>query len=416
MDHRKRFREITDFLKLYQNIWQNEIMVMYPDPLSHYPMSWLQELDSVKDKAALIRLERKEVQGIIRNQELLDFHARIEELCRLEKLRPLPAMPAKNSTWLYMIPKKKYEIGLLGPLINSVYQKNNIKKIVDIGGGIGLLAQTINNVYHHKVISVDLDPVMQETGRVRHEENALGPHKVEYQNIKVSADELRFVQLLDKDTMTLGLHTCGNLANDQMKASTHANAKSVINMGCCYHKLVPETQNISEFAHSQSDKLVMTQFALTLATRAHRKMDETDYDLKEKVKLYRYCIHFLLYDHYDKKELFPLGNSHHTLYDESFGVYAADNLTRNKIPLRHTIEELNAYYNDPARQDLISKMIVAGLVRNPFGRLLELYLQLDRVIYLEENGYEAELIEIFDEPISPRNIAIVATRTDSASV
>ncbi len=410
MDHRKHFREILDFLKLYQRIWQNEIMVMYPDPLRDYPMHWLEELAAVKDKSSLIRLERKEVQDIIHNPELLAFHARIEELCRLEKLEPLPPMPAKNSTWLYMIPKKKYEIKLLGPLINSVYQKENIKKIVDIGGGIGLLAQTMNNVYHHKVISVDLDPVMQETGRVRHEENALGPHKVEYQNIKVSADEIRFVKLLDSDTMTLGLHTCGNLANDQMKASTHAKAKSVINMGCCYHKLVPETQNISAFAKSQEDKLVMTQFALTLATRAHRKMDETDYDLKEKVKLYRYCIHFLLYDHYDMKELFSLGNSHPTLYDESFGVYAADNLTRNKIPLRHTIEELNAYYNDPARQDLIAKMIVAGLVRNPFGRLLELYLQLDRVIYLEENGYETRLIEIFDEPVSPRNIAIIANR------
>ncbi len=410
MDHRKHFREITDFLKLYQNIWQNEIMVMYPDPLRDYPISWLQELAQVKDKSALIRLERKEVQGIIRNEELLAFHARIEELCRLEKAPELPPMPSKNSTWLYMIPKKKYEIKLLGPLIDSVYQKQNIKKIVDIGGGIGLLAQTMNNVYHHKVVSVDLDPVMQETGRVRHEENALGPHKVEYHNIKVSADELRFVELLDKDTMTLGLHTCGNLANDQVKATAKAHAKSLINMGCCYHKLVPETQNISEFAKSLPDKLVMSQFALTLATRAHRKMDETDYDLKEKVKKFRYCIHFLLYDHYDKKELFSLGNSHPTLYDESFGVYATDNLTRNKIPLRHTVEELNAYYNEPARQDLIAKMIVAGLVRNPFGRLLELYLQLDRVIFLEENGYEAKLIEIFDEPISPRNIAIVATR------
>jgi hypothetical protein len=410
MDHRKRYREISDFLKLNQRIWQNEIMVMYPDPLCDYPMSWLEELDSIKEKAALIRLERKEVQGIIRNQELLDFHGRIEELCRLEKLSPLPPMPAKNSTWLYMIPKKKYEINLLGPLINSVYQQQNIKKIVDIGGGIGLLAQTMNNVYHHKVVSVDLDPVMQETGRIRHEENASGPHKVEYQNIKVSSEELSFVALLDEETLTLGLHTCGNLANDQVKASVHASAKAVINMGCCYHKLMPETQNISKFASSRPDKLVMTQFALTLATRAHRKMDESDYDLKEKVKLYRYCIHFLLYDHYDIQELFSLGNSHPTLYDESFGVYATDNLTRNNIPLRHSVEELNDYYNDPIRQDLISKMIVAGLVRNPFGRLLELYIQLDRVIYLEENGYKAQLIEIFDEPISPRNIAILATR------
>lgn len=383
---------------------------MYPDPLDGYPMAWLEELASIKDKASLISLERKEVQGLLHHPELLAFYSRIEELCRLDQAPDLPPIPANNSTWLYMIPKKIYEIKRLGPLIDKVYKDENIGKIVDIGGGIGLLAQTMNNVYHHKVVSVDLDPVMQETGRNRHEKNAKGPHKVDYHNIKVSAEELNFIRLLDDSTLTLGLHTCGNLANDQVKASARAKARALINMGCCYHKLVPETQNISEFVRSQPDRFVMTQFALTLASRAHRKMDEKDYDLKEKVKLYRYTIHFLLHDEYDMKKIATLGNSPPRLYDETFGVYALDNLRRIGVEIRHTEDDLNAYFNDPKRQDLISKMLVAGLIRNAFGRLLELYIQLDRVIYLEEQGYRARLLEVFEEPVSPRNIAIVANR------
>ncbi len=410
MDYRKRLREIVDFIKPYQRIWQNEIMLMYPDPLAGYPMDWLEELAAIKDKASLISLERKEVQGLLHHPELLAFYARLEELCRLDQSPELPPMPATNATWLYMIPKKIYEIKRLGPLIDHVYRKENIQKIVDIGGGIGLLAQTMNNVYHHKVVSVDLDPVMQETGRTRHEKNAQGPHKVDYHNIRVSADELRFTTLLDDSTMTLGLHTCGNLASDQLKASAKAKSRALINLGCCYHKLVPDTQNISEFTKSMDDKFVMTQFALTLASRAHRKMEEKDYDLKEKVKLYRYTIHFLLHDEYGIKKIATLGNSSPKLYDETFGVYALDNLKRIGIEIKHTEEELNAYFHDPARQNLIAKMLVAGLLRNTFGRLLELYIQIDRVIFLEENHYEAKLLEIFEEPVSPRNIAIIATR------
>lgn len=410
MDHKKRLREIIDFLKDYQRIWQNEIMLMYPEPLDGYPVDWLEELNSIDDKALMIRLERKEVQGLLKNPSLLKFYSQIEALCQLPQAPKLPDIPATNATWLFMIPKKIYEIKQLGPLINHVYQNDGIKKIVDIGGGIGLLAQTMNNVYHHRVVSVDLDPVMQETGRTRHEKNAKGPYKVEYQNIKVSADDLRFTELLNKETLTLGLHTCGNLANDQVKASVKASAKSLINLGCCYHKLFPETQNISAFAQSRADKLVMSQFALTLASRAHRKMEEKDYDLKEKVKLYRYSIHFLLHDEYGMKKIATLGNSPPRLYDESFGVYALDNLKRIGIEIRHSEEELNAYFNDPARQDLISKMLVAGLIRNAFGRLLELYIQLDRVIYLEEKNYRVELLEVFEEPVSPRNLAILATR------
>lgn len=410
MDHKQRLREIVDFIKPYQNIWQNEIMLMYPDPLAGYPLSWLDELESIKDKASLIRLERKEIQGLVQHPELLSFYARCEELCRLDQAPDLPPIVTGNWTWLFMIPKKIYEIKKLGPLIHHIYQREKIGKIVDIGGGIGLLAQTLNNVFHHKVISVDLDPVMQQTGRERHEKNAKGPHKVEYRTIRVSADELRFTELLDQETLTLGLHTCGNLANDQVRASAKARAKSVINLGCCYHKLVPDTQNISAFAQSLPDRITMTQFALTLASRAHRKMDEKDYDLKEKVKLYRYTIHFLLHDEYGLKKIATLGNSSPKLYDEPFSVYAIDNLKRIGVEVKHSAAELDAYYNDPDRQAMISKMLAAGLVRNVFGRLLELYIQLDRVIFLEENGYKAGLLEVFEEPVSPRNLAIVAHR------
>jgi hypothetical protein len=103
-----------------------------------------------------------------------------------------------------------------------------------------------------------------------------------------------------------------------------------------------------------------------------------------------------------------LGNSSPKLYDESFGDYVIEQFRRIHLPLRHTKEELNTYFAQPARQDLIWKMLVAGLIRNAFGRLMELYILLDRALYLEEHGYKVELLEFFDEPISPRNLGIVA--------
>ena len=106
MDHKQRLREIIDFLKPYQNIWQNEIMLQYPDPLEGYPCQWLEELESIKDKASLIRLERKEIAGLVHHPELLSFYSRCEELCRLDQAPELPPNVTHNWTWLYMIPKK----------------------------------------------------------------------------------------------------------------------------------------------------------------------------------------------------------------------------------------------------------------------------------------------------------------------
>ncbi len=188
------------------------------------------------------------------------------------------------------------------------------------------------------------------------------------------------------------------------------NVKGLINFGCCYEKLqkFPETQNISEAAKKLTSPVTFSYFALTLATRAHRKMHEKDYDLKLKVKFFRYAIHILLHDEYDQKELTSLGNSNYKLYDESFGDYVFEQFSRINIVPKHSRDELNRFFADNQRQELIWKMITAGLIRNAFGRLMELYILLDRAIYLAENNYSVELLEFFDEPLSPRNLGIVA--------
>ena len=62
MDLKKRFTEIAEFLQPYQRIWQNEIMLQYPEPLKDFPLSWVEELASIHKTEDVIRLEKKEVQ------------------------------------------------------------------------------------------------------------------------------------------------------------------------------------------------------------------------------------------------------------------------------------------------------------------------------------------------------------------
>lgn len=409
MNFQKRFIELRDFLKPYQRIWQNEIMLLYPDPVADYPAEWVDDLVRFQDKKDVIRLEKKDVFDYITSPGLIAFYKRIKELEELPSMADYPPMPEEPFTWLFMIPKKQHEIRKLAPHINHLYSKNKIDKIVDIGGGIGLLAQTLNNQYKHHVMSIDMDPILQKTGMNRHEKNAKDPsNKVLYKNLKVEAQG-EFSEVLKERVMPIGLHTCGKLALDIIETSARAKVPALINFGCCYHTLdkAPELQNISRFA-KDNEPLWMNKFALTLACRAHKKMDDKDYDLKLKVKLYRYAMHILLHDHYDIRELVTLGNSSPKLYDESFGTYALEQLKRISVTPRHSLDELNAIYNDPKLIELILRMLAAGLIRNALGRPMELYLLLDRAIYLEEQGYKVSIEEFFDEELSPRNIGITA--------
>jgi hypothetical protein len=405
MDLKLRFQEIAEFLQPYQRIWQNEIMLLYPNPLNDFPQEWVDELALFKNQEDVIRLERKDVFSYIKSPSLIAFYQRIEELTQVPPIPELPQFPNNKTHFLHMIPKKQHEIKCLAPFVNAFYQEHQIEKVVDIGGGIGHLAQSLANLYQLSTTSLDIDPVMQQTGKERQLDN-----KVEYIQVNVDAYNSKFRNLLTKNSMTLGLHTCGPLANHQIIASCLSKIKGLISFGCCYEKLQhdPEHQNISQAAKDLKQPITFNYFALTLATRAHRKMDEKNYELKLKVKYFRYAIHILLHDEYGKKELISLGNSSPKLYDESFGNYVIEQFRRINLPLHHTKEELDAYFEAPALQELIWKMLVAGLIRNAFGRVMEMYILLDRVLYLEEHDYNVQLFEFFDEPVSPRNIGIVA--------
>lgn len=413
MNLKERFLQITEFLQLYQNIWENEIMLLYPHPLQGYPLEWVEELAQFREKSDVIRLEKKDVYDFIQNPSLIAFYRRIEELVDVPFIEEYPSMPENHYTFLYVIPKKQHEIRKLAPVVNAFKQKHHIERIVDIGGGIGLLAQALCNEYNLPLITLDMDPELQKTGRERHKKNARHPdNHVEYINVKVDENEPVFKEILTSQTMTLGLHTCGSLANSQIRASAKLGVKGLINFGCCYIKLEGDAfgQNISHFAQSMPYQVKMNHFALTLSCRAHRKMNEKDYDLKQKVKLYRYAIHMLFHDEYGEKELLTLGNSSPKLYDESFGTYALEQFSRVKITPKHTKEELDAYFANKDLQDLIWKMLAAGLIRNALGRVLEMYILLDRMIYLEENGYQTKLYQFFDEETSPRNLGIVGIK------
>ena len=50
------------------------------------------------------------------------------------------------------------------------------------------------------------------------------------------------------------------------------------------------------------------------------------------------------------------------------------------------------------------------LVRGLFRRPLELWLVLDRALYLQENGYDVRVGEFCDSHLTPRNLMLLAQR------
>jgi len=113
--YQDRFKEIADFLKPYQRIWENEIMLLYPNPLSDYNSQWIEELSQIKDEKDVIRLEMKDYHGLIHSPTLINFYQEIEHLCRVNTPPTTELFPSERLSFLYIIPKKEHEIRQLAP-------------------------------------------------------------------------------------------------------------------------------------------------------------------------------------------------------------------------------------------------------------------------------------------------------------
>lgn len=415
MDYKEYFNQLESILLPYKDIWNKEILLEYPNHHAPYQKKWTDELKNL-NLDELYHFEKKSYKNLRLSTELFELVNSLDQI----SLIPQKIFPSKlkekhydHYAFLFQIPKKVHEIKNLSLAIDDLAQTVHVKKITDIGGGVGFLAQNLTNYFNYEVTSIDADESLQIAGKKRNSKNTKNPenminfvhHFVSIQNV-----DKNFNSNFSFDSLSCGLHTCGGLAVDHLKLATKNNNIALINLGCCYHKLSKNSdlQNISDF-YKKHSSLTLSPYALTLATRGHKKLTLKDFHFKNIVKKYRYTLHLYLYHKLGICDFVSLGTSHPKLYQGDFASYAINQLTKLNLKLPSN-QELNDFYEDKKISESVWELILLGVLRAHFGRALEVYLLLDRVFYLEENNYKTQLFALFDEEISPRNIAISATK------
>lgn len=70
--------------------------------------------------------------------------------------------------------------------------------------------------------------------------------------------------------------------------------------------------------------------------------------------------------------------------------------------------DLAALWAQQAQENRVVAFFSLALLLAP---LVETLILLDRLLYLQEQGFYAELLPIFSPELSPRNLVLVATKT-----
>jgi len=417
MNLAEHFQKTTDFLERYRPFWFDEILNLYPATLDAYPKSWIETLEALSPHE-LWEFDCKINHSFLKNTPIQSF---IEEVRSLSSF-PL-ALKIKSPLSKDLLPgmreKKAHEISLLVPYLGELTNKYSFSHIVDIGGGVGHLSRILTDNFPIHCICLDHDKTLQNKGKsilngqsIEFISKGLGNPVIASKDFEILSEE-ESERVFSKDSLAVGLHSCGPLSLRIMDEVLNHKSRALLNFPCCYLKLDTQTEvNLSSMA--KKNPLPFSTIGLTLASRSHSKFSFEDFLVKETVKKMRYTFHLLLFEKLKITEFVGAGNYPLKKYQEGFSVYAKEKLSELEIPHSFTEKELEDFFEE--KKDLVRTMFLCNILRWQTGRVLEIHLLIDRALYLEENGFDVELFELFDQEISPRNIGIFGIKKGEVSL
>lgn len=408
----KELKDLSHFLWQTIGIWRDEVLNFYPQSLTCYKESWLNDLTGLTTDQEW-KVDCGQEDRELPDGELKDLFKKIHSL-ELVKRWPKPPEGSYPSWALNKVGGKKYhEISRIIPLTNAL-GLNARNQFVDIGGGKGHLSRLMCLYHGYNGLSLDTNAYFQKLGfeRLSKYPAPKGAGKLEFINHTFGDPALKDKEeeIFQKTDASIGLHTCGPLALHHMRKMDRN--KGFLNFPCCYQKLNHEEEtHLSQFTRESDDGILpIGKYALTLASRGHTTISYKDYLLKKKVKLMRAALHFYLEENHDFQDFITVGPAHPRDYERDFAHYAI--LKLKALGFSSDIHTLNSFYQAQETQRKITQVYRANIIRWRFGRIIEKYLIYDRALAQVEKGFAVEVYQFFDESISPRNIGLILRKSN----
>ncbi len=204
----------------------------------------------------------------------------------------------------------------------------------------------------------------------------------------------------------VALHACGDLHVRLLQNATEAGLAAITISPCCYHLIQGDTyQALSEPAKASS--LVLSKQELRIPLQQTVTGGERVRRHRQQEMIYRLGFDLLTRQELGFKEYQPVPSIRKSQLNDGFEAFCrwAAEYKGLEIPPQLNFEKYEALAE--ARFWHMEKMSLVQLV---FQRPLEIWLALDKVLYLEERGYCASLLEFCAKSVTPRNILIFSYR------
>lgn len=269
--------------------------------------------------------------------------------------------------------------------------------------GKGFLGRILSQQSSQKVTSFEWQQSLCESGQKIADAQHLEMTFVQGDAFSESADKV-----FNPNQHAVALHACGDLHVELVKKSVSHGLPAVTISPCCYHLIRDENYQpmssvakTSAFILSKSELRIPLQETVTGGERVkrHRQLEMS----------YRLGFSQLLKAEMGIDEYIPVPSIKKSELAEGFESFCRWACEVKELSLGSNIDFDSYLVQGEA---LFWEMEKLSLVQQVFRRPLEIWLALDRAIYLKEKGYEATIEEFCERSITPRNLLIHGVKSD----
>src|SRR5690606_15759287 len=204
----------------------------------------------------------------------------------------------------------------------------------------------------------------------------------------------------------VALHACGGLHVRLLQLASHKGCAHLAVAPCCYNRIASDhyqplsnAARQSQLALSRDDLALPLSETVSAGARVRRPRDPS--------MGCRLAFDLLQRELRGRDEYLPTPSLPSHWLDKPFAQYCRDLAELRQLPAP---AERDWSALEAAGWQRLAEVRNLELVRNLFRRPLELWLVLDRALFLAENGYRVRVGQFCEYRLTPRNLLLLAER------
>ncbi|MCE5984532.1 methyltransferase [Pseudomonas sp. LF19] len=391
-----RFQALDGFLREHQALWR-------PRPFTQLELPWEAEHPALAHW--LRERSLSEAEAAHNHPEQLDAPAPFPQLARraaeLSAIGELStvALPAAGPRLNVDVPGRKWQqIEAFASHLGFIH---NPRHWLDWCAGKGHLGRRLLQPHSQQLTCLEYDPALVEAGIALSQHHQL-PAEHRLQDVLANDAALQ----LNAEHTAVALHACGDLHVRLMQLASQQGCRQLAIAPCCYNRIqAPQYQPLSTAAKASGLQLSIEDLGLPLSetvTAGARVRRQRDQSMARRLGFDLWQRQVRGMDEYLPTPSLPVSWLHKPFADYCRGLAELKELQAGAEPDWPALEA--------AGWQRLAQVRNLELLRNLFRRPLELWLVLDRALFLQEQSYQVQLGVFCEQPLTPRNLMLLAER------